>query len=363
MGLKSIAVIESSDRISSVDVFRAMAILPVVMYHFENWLPFGYLGVDLFFVISGLLVGGILIRKYKRNNKIQFFQFILQRGFKIWPSYYWFLLFGTVIAWLIFRNDHPEYYVNANVRDVSRYVFFYQNYTGGPFHWPFDHVWSLCVEEHFYILLPIVLIIVKAIMGNKRQMLFLAITGLIVGGFILKVLGYYLTNSRDTYSGTHTRIDALGWGVLLGALVSYYEEAIRRIKKSYLFFVAGLILFALGVFVRVYFQFEFFNKIIFNSLAPFCFFLMLLGVYYHDFSKWKIIRFVAYYSYNWYLWHPISFLIVQKYFGISIGSFFIYMSLSFLAAFLFTILIEEKFLMLRERVMKKHMPGLTPHVA
>jgi peptidoglycan/LPS O-acetylase OafA/YrhL len=363
MRIKAIEVIQSKERVSSVDVFRALAIFPVVIYHFNEWLPFGFLGVDLFFVISGLLVGGILIRRYKRNNKINFFQFILQRGFKIWPSYYWFFLFGTLITWLIFRNDHPEYYVTASFRDVSRYVFFYQNYTGVPFHWPFDHVWSLCVEEHFYILLPIMLIIVKALMGNKRQILFLAITGLIAGGFILKIAGYYFTNSRDTYSGTHTRIDALGWGVLLGALVSYYEEALRGIKKSYLFFVAGLILFALGVFVRVYFQFEFFNKIIFNSLAPFCFFLMLLGVYYHDFSKWKIIRFVAYYSYNWYLWHPLSFLVVKKYFGISVGSFFLYMSLSFLAAFIFTILIEEKFLMLRERVMKKPVQGLTPHVA
>ncbi len=72
---------------------------------------------------------------------------------------------------------------------------------------------------------------------------------------------------------------------------------------------------------------------------------------------------MSYYSYNWYLWHPITFLIVQKYFGISVGSLFIYIVLSFLAAFLFTILIEEKFLALRERVMKRHMQGLTPHVA
>jgi len=358
MKLKSLEVIQSSDRISSVDVFRAMAILAVVIFHFNGYLPYGYLGVELFFVISGLLVGGILIRKFKRNDRINFFQFILQRGFKIWPSYYWFLFFGWFIAFLIFHNDHPGYYPKSNLKDVSRYAFFYQNYKAAPGHWPFDHVWSLCVEEHFYILLPIMIIIVKAMMENRRAMLFMSIAALIVGGFILKLLGYYLTRSGEAYSVTHARIDNLGWGVLLAALVSYHGDALRKVKKIYLFFVVGLLLFVMALFIRVYFEFEFYNRVIFQSVAAFCFFLMLLGVYYHDFSKWKSIRFISYYSYNWYLWHPLTVVVVKKYLGISPGSFMVYMAISFLAALFFTILIEEKFLMLRGRVMKKHMPGL-----
>jgi peptidoglycan/LPS O-acetylase OafA/YrhL len=363
MGLKSIAVIQSSERISSVDVFRAMAILPVVIYHFAHWLPFGYLGVDVFFVISGLLVGGILIRRYKENERISFTRFFFQRAFKIWPSYFWFLLLGSFIAWLIFHEYHPEYYIYFTFRDVSRYIFFYQNYTRGPAHWPFDHIWSLCVEEHFYIILPIMIIIVKAMFGNKRQLLLLSVIGLIAGGFALKLLGLFFTKSGDTFMGTHSRIDELGWGVLLGVLVTYYEKFLRKIRFPHLIFWAGLILFCMTLFIRIEGDFYFYNKVIFTSLIPICVFMMLLGVYYYDFSKWKIFRFLAYYSYNWYLWHPITFLIVQKYFGISIGSFLIYMSISFLAAFLFTILIEEKFLLLRERVMKRHMPSLTPHVA
>ena len=65
MKLKSIEIIESKLRISSVDIFRGFAILPEELFHFNNTLPFGYLGVDRFFVISGLLVGSILIKQYK----------------------------------------------------------------------------------------------------------------------------------------------------------------------------------------------------------------------------------------------------------------------------------------------------------
>lgn len=90
--LKVFQVINNPDRISSVDIFRGIAIIAVVIYHFNHHLPFGYLGVDLFFLVSGLLVSGILTKDLENGTKINFLKFFLQRGFKIWPSYYAFLL-------------------------------------------------------------------------------------------------------------------------------------------------------------------------------------------------------------------------------------------------------------------------------
>jgi len=66
--LKSIEVINDPQRNSSVDIFRAVAIIAVVLHHFNYRLPFGYIGVDLFFVISGLLVGGLLTKELHRLN-------------------------------------------------------------------------------------------------------------------------------------------------------------------------------------------------------------------------------------------------------------------------------------------------------
>lgn len=352
MKLKSLQVIDSGSRISSVDVFRGFAILPVVVFHFNTFLPYGELGVDLFFVISGLLVGSLLIRKFKKNNRINFWQFILQRGFKIWPSYYSFLLVGSFLAYLFYNGDRPEYIINGGT-DILRYVFFYQNYTGAPFHWPFDHIWSLCVEEHFYILLPLLFIMIKALFSNNRKVLMLSVIGLIAAGIVFKILSIYFTNSKDTYSGTHNRIDALGWGVLLGIFVNYFEEYLKKVKWLFILFVSGVMLFAVEIIILIYWKNYFFEKVVFHSLVPFCFFLMLSGVYYRDFSKWKPVRFIAYYSYNWYLWHPIFVWIISKNIGINGLGLIVYMIVSFATAMLFTVIVEENFLKIRETVLSR----------
>jgi peptidoglycan/LPS O-acetylase OafA/YrhL len=79
----------------------------------------------------------------------------------------------------------------------------------------------------------------------------------------------------------------------------------------------------------------------------------MLGLYYHDFSKWKPLRFIAYYSYNWYLWHPLFVWIITQYTGITLFGLFIYMIVSFGIAMLFTILVEERFLSIREATLNK----------
>ncbi len=114
-----------------------------------------YIGVDLFFVISGLLIGGLLTEEFLREGKINYFKFILRRGFKIWPSYYFFLLVGNGIAVFLYRNTHPDQIIPLS--DIKRYLLFYQNYTGSPFSLQLrSRLVSLCGRTFLYHTTPLV---------------------------------------------------------------------------------------------------------------------------------------------------------------------------------------------------------------
>ncbi len=351
MKLKVFEVLNDKQRISSIDVFRCLAIVPVVLYHFDHYLPYGYLGVDLFFVISGFLVGSILIKKFKADKRIGFAEFVLQRGFKIWPSYYSFLIVGSLLAVLFYRGNADQFIIPLN--EYPKYLFFYQNYGGGDPHWIFDHVWSLCIEEHFYILLPLFIIIIKAISAKNIRLLTAGVIGLILMGVFFKFASVFLTGSKGTYAETHNRIDSLSWGVLLGIIIMYHGEKFRTLAIRKYLFMLGLILLAGNVFINSWADSYMWNKVVFHSMIPFCFFLMIAGSYYYDFSALKPIRFIAYFSYNWYLWHPIFVWVIIWWVGFNIWGVILYLIVSFGVATLFTILVEEKFLKLREPILDR----------
>ena len=359
--LNSTKTILSKDRNVPVDIFRALAIISVVLYHFNGLLPYGYLGVELFFVISGLLVSGILIKNLEQGKSINYFRFILQRGFKIWPSYYTLFIAGGILAWILYRNFSPDQIIP--LWDIKRYLFFYQNYVPGAWHWSFDHIWSLCVEEHFYILLPILFIVVQRFF-NQRKFLFFFVSLVILAGILLKIPGYYLTHSHDTTAMTQYRIDALGWGVMLNLLITYYPERLK--KYALILFTAGVLILITTLVADQTFG-EAYHKILFPSLIPIAFFLMISGAYFVKISGLKLIRYIAYYSYNLYLWHPIWVKYISAKVGTGLLGLSVYLFCSAACAFIFTVLIEEKALSKRGVVLnwifRKGRTSIAPQTA
>ena len=337
-------ILSSQNRVSSIDVWRGLAILAVVLFHFNKWLPYGSIGVDLFFVISGLLVGGLLTKPFLNGEKINFFNFFLRRGFKIWPSYYTFLLLGTLIATYSYTLENSNQIIP--LFDFKRYLLFYQNYTGAPFHRSFDHVWSLCVEEHFYILLPLMFITLRFLKTNWKGLI-ASLTLIIVLGFVFKILMLYYTSGKDTYSATHNRIDALAWGVLLNFIIIRFSFILKNNKYLPLIFILGLIGLLSSIIIDIYWDSIFYHKVILHTIIPLFFFMMILGTYYYDFSKLKLLRILGYYSYNWYLWHPIFAVIVTQNIGAGLDGLIIYLIFSFIVGVFFTITIEEPALKMR----------------
>ena len=349
-------VLSSTDRISSLDIFRAVAIIAVILYHFHHRLPYGMLGVDLFFVISGLLVGGLLTKEFLTFKKINMPRFLLQRGFKIWPSYFFFLAFGSILAFVFYRNSHPDQIIP--LKEMPRYLFFYQNYIDYPIHWSFDHVWSLCVEEHFYILLPSGFILIQVFVPEKYRTnaLYTLVIFAIIAGIWFKYFSYFYTVKQDTYTGTHNRIDALAWGVLLNLILSQYGERLKQIKWLPILSLVGLFLFILIIQHAKSTDNEVYHEIIMRSLLPPCFFMLILGVYYQDFSRFYFLRTVGYLSYNLYLWHPIFVNVVSDYVSPGRLGLAVYLILLTIMASLATLLIEEPFLKMRKGVVQKIFP-------
>jgi len=350
MQLKVQRVLSSQQRISSVDIFRGLAIVAVVIFHYGTFLPLGFLGVDLFFVISGLLVGGILTREFLGTGNVDYRKFILRRGLKIWPSYYAFLFVGNGVAYLLYRDTYPDYVIPA--WDLPRYVFFFQNYSGLPYHIVFDHVWSLCVEEHFYLLLPLLFLFIQFSVksGHRVRYLIYLVCLTILTGICMKFCSFYFTRSQDTYSATHNRIDALAWGVLLYLILHLRGDQIKKQRGSFFYFIGGVALFVVTLIIRGSWENVIFNKVIFHSIVPFSFFLMILGVYYIDFSRLRILRVIAYFSYNWYLWHVLLSTFIFDKFGDQLTGLVIYMASTFLIAVVATILIEEAVLAKRDKI-------------
>lgn len=350
--LNSVKLLNSTLRNPTIDFFRAIAILSVVLAHFNQMLPFGGLGVDLFFVISGYLVGGLLLKKFNNNTPVKFFEFILERGLKIWPSFYTFILLGNFLAFIFLKKISPDQIIPF--KDLTRYVLFYQNFTGPPHHWSFDHIWSLCIEEHFYVLFPLLLIALQKLKQNIKA-LFTILILIIIAGIVLKFISLYLTVSRDTYSGTQNRIDALAWGVLLKIVTTNHYQFINRNNK--LITLTGVLAFALLLVFSYYITSEIYQKIIIHVVTPFSFFLMLMGLINSHITNILVFRIIAYYSYNWYLWHQLVFTFVVNFYEISVSGFVVYLTVSFLIAVVFTILIEEPIIKNRNLIVKKIFPN------
>ena len=335
-------------RNASIDVYRGIAILLVVLFHFEHLVSVGFIGVDLFFVISGYLVSKALLKEIDKGQKINWKSFFIKRATKILPSYYFFIFAGTILARLLLLESNPDQVIPFN--ELPRYLFFYLNYNM-TFSWSFELAWSLCVEEHFYIFLVLVFLLLSVIALRQKRLSFLKILlfAFIGISILFKILGHFY--DWDTYSATHMRMDAL----FLGVLLSFQEinEKIIKVNSIPYALIGFLILtIAIGLFYTTL-EDSFFRESLFHTLIPISFYCIIRGTLFSKFKGLKFLRVLAYYSYNWYLWHAIvGFLIINK---LNLPIYYalpLYLIATFAVAVFTTKIVEEPILKTRTRIMQ-----------
>ena len=217
-----------------LDVLRFVAVALVISAH--SGFPsithnIGWVGVDLFFVLSGFLISGLLYSEYKATESIDFKRFFVRRGLKIYPAFY-VLIAVTGIASAVGWTGIP-----TGTGNYFREVVFLQNY--GPGLW--DHTWSLAVEEHFYIGLALLLMVmVRLSPGDANPFRKVPVICASLGGgcLVLRAVTLWLYPNahwripHPVYSMTHTRMDSLFFGVFLGYLYHFQPKIIGDFFRS-----------------------------------------------------------------------------------------------------------------------------------
>jgi peptidoglycan/LPS O-acetylase OafA/YrhL len=246
-----------SDRMIQLDVLRGVAILLVLGYHTVVdsdsagllRLPArvlgraGWTGVDLFFVLSGFLVGGLLLSEFQTRGSVDLRRFAIRRMFKIWPGYYLLVLSGLAI-------DGPGRWRRALQVYLPNFLHL-QNY--GRYFNRIDHTWSLAVEEHFYIALPLLIWLLLRFGRKPRPLAALPWIALaiVVGCNIARLVVCYNKpfNLRHN-SETQLRMDSLAFGVLLAYFYHFQPWMIGRIgQHRWAMMTIGLTLIApMGIF-------------------------------------------------------------------------------------------------------------------
>ena len=219
---------QNRERQPGLDFLRALAIIVVVAYHaalFGFKLPgridrFGWIGVDLFFVLSGYLIGGQLLASLERDQPLKLGRFFTRRALRIMPAYFAVLaIYFLLPSW----REYPEM-----SQPLWKFLLSVQNIAlhGGT---AFSHAWSLAVEDQFYLALPFLLLFL-----HRRSSAAILVPSLIViGGIALRSFLAAQNSSVDgggvsfrgfqawIYYPTWTRLDPLVFGVALAAIEKF----------------------------------------------------------------------------------------------------------------------------------------------
>ncbi len=295
-----------------IDGLRAIAVIAVIIYHAQitifDYQPLkgGFIGVDIFFVISGYLITSIILKELISTGSFSFKNFFERRIRRILPALLIVMLVSLPFAWIYLL---PNSFVNFSKSILYSLGFnsnFYFWYSGRQYGAesslliPFLHTWSLSVEEQYYILFPISLLITFKYF--KKYLIYILVFGLILS------LGLADWGSVNAASFTFFILPTRGWELLAGSILAYFEITYgHRSKNQTLNLILPTVGFLLIIYSIIYFNDKMFHPS-FYTLPPIIGVCLIIWFSSKDEIITKILSTklfvgIGLISYSLYLWH------------------------------------------------------------
>ncbi|WP_180191414.1 acyltransferase family protein [Acinetobacter sp. YH01006] len=224
---------------ADINGLRAIAVIAVVLFHFNpSWMPGGFAGVDVFFVISGFLMTGIIFRGLEQNN-FSILKFYVARANRIIPALALLCIVLLVVGW--FYLTPMEYkalgkHAASSVTFLSNIIYWREvgYFDAGAHEKWLLHTWSLSVEWQFYIIYPIILVLLAKMFSIKTIKSILVVSTIL--GFIFCVIATYKWPNPSYYL-----LSTRAWEMMLGGIAYLYPLTVKESRKK-VFELAGLVL-------------------------------------------------------------------------------------------------------------------------
>ena len=254
-----------SKYLPSIDSLRALAVLAVIIYHVDvNYLPGGFLGVDLFFVLSGYLISSLIIKEYRKTGSLNLYNFYIRRARRLLPAVYFMITVGLVVMVLfnevLLRKSHLDaifgYIYSSNWWYIFHKLDYFDSFGAQS---PFKHLWSLAIEEQFYMIFPLLFLLVNGKKKSKdgtyklNKNFLYVVLGLILVSLIAHILLFDINNISRIYFGTDTRAFSLLVGVV-GAILYPMERLHAKVtlQQNMVYSVVSLVSIATLITVMIY---------------------------------------------------------------------------------------------------------------
>jgi len=303
-----------------IDGLRTIAVLSVILYHAQivvfghDFFKGGFVGVDIFFVISGYLISRILLSELFEKGKISFLQFYERRARRILPILFTVFLVSFPLAYKYLLPSQIIEYAQSILSATffgSNIFFYFTNTQYGAedsLLQPFLHTWSLGVEEQFYILFPVVLLL--AYKFAKKHLV------TIIAVLILISLTYADWQSTKNTQLNFFMLTSRLWELGIGSLLAFYELKYGRVKHELLNQTMPLLGLAMIAYAIVFFNNQTPHPSVISLLPTLGTALIILySVNTKDLVgkvlSWKPIVGVGLISYSMYLWHYPLFAYIR----------------------------------------------------